>query len=51
MIVTYLALVDVGKAYFFRRRPTGRPLARSLSQLERTVHRRAAAWSAREKVL
>jgi Mg2+-importing ATPase len=50
MIVTYLALVDVGKAFFFRRRPVGRPLARGLSQFERTVHRRAAAWSARERV-
>ena len=50
MISTYLALVEVGKAFFFRRRPTGRPLARGLSQFERTVHRRAAAWSARERV-
>ena len=50
MIVTYLALVEVGKVLFFRRRPVGRPLARGTPRLERTVHRRAAAWSTRERV-
>jgi len=50
MIVTYLALVEVGKVFFFRRPPVGRPLARGTPRLERTVHRRAAAWSTRERV-
>ena len=50
MIVTYLALVEIGKAFFFRSRPVGRPLSRGIPRLERTVHRRAAAWSVRERV-
>ena len=50
MIVTYLALVEVGKAFFFRRQPAGRPMARRLPRFERTVHRRAAAWSTHERV-
>ena len=51
MVVTYLALVEVGKLFFFRRfKPSGRVLATPKPRHERKLHRRAAAWSTRGPV-
>jgi Mg2+-importing ATPase len=47
MVVTYLGLVEAGKARFFRPLPGERPLARPHVPHERRVHRRAARWSRR----
>lgn len=46
LVVTYLALVELGKHLFYRAaaRPAG-PLARPRPRRERRVHRRAARWS------
>ena len=43
MIVTYLALVEVGIFLFFKPQG-GRSLARALGRGERRVARRAARW-------
>jgi P-type Mg2+ transporter len=43
MIITYLALAQVGVALFFKPRG-GRPLARAISRRERRIIRRAARW-------
>ncbi|HYA09460.1 MAG TPA: HAD-IC family P-type ATPase, partial [Gaiellaceae bacterium] len=45
MVVTYLALVEVGKYFFFKRRIVVRPLAAVRPAHERRVHRVASAWS------
>jgi Mg2+-importing ATPase len=45
MVVTYLGLVELVKARFFRPVPGERPLARPPVAHERRVHRRAARWS------
>jgi Mg2+-importing ATPase len=46
MVVTYLALVEVGKHVFFGRlRPVEQPLAVPRPQRERRVHRFASAWT------
>jgi Mg2+-importing ATPase len=51
MVVTYLALVELGKHFFFQRfKPSGRTVAIPRPPHERKLHRRAAAWSAREPV-
>jgi Mg2+-importing ATPase len=47
MVVTYLGLVEAGKARFFRPMPGERPLARPHVPHERRLHRRAARWSHR----
>jgi Mg2+-importing ATPase len=47
MVVTYLALVEVGKYLFFKGRIQVRPLAIRRPRRERRVHRRAAGWSTR----
>jgi len=49
MIVTYLALAQLGVAYFFRPQG-GRSLARVLGRHERQIGRRAARWSGRTRV-
>jgi P-type Mg2+ transporter len=49
MIVTYLALAQLGVAYFFRPQG-GRSLARVLGRHERQIGRRAARWSVRAPV-
>jgi Mg2+-importing ATPase len=47
MVVTYMALVEVGKHFFFGHfEPSGRTLAIPKSHRERKLHRRAAVWSA-----
>ena len=46
MIATYLALAEIGKAFFFRPRG-GRALARQVGRRERRVARRAARWQHR----
>jgi Mg2+-importing ATPase len=46
MAVTYLALVEVGKYFFFKERIRVRPLAVRRPWHERLTHRRAARWSA-----
>jgi hypothetical protein len=49
MVVTYLALVELGKYTFFTRlRAAKRPLAVSPSRRERHVRRRGAGWSIRK---
>ncbi len=45
MIVTYLGIVEVGKARFFRPQPGEPPLARRRERRERRIHRLAARWS------
>jgi Mg2+-importing ATPase len=45
MVVTYLGLVEVGKARFFRPTPGARPLARRRDRHVRRIHRVAARWS------
>lgn len=45
MVVTYLGLVEAGKARFFRPTPGERPLARTHVPRERLLHRVAARWS------
>jgi P-type Mg2+ transporter len=45
MVVTYLALVEVGKYLFFKGRIHVRPLAIRPPRHQRHVHRRAARWS------
>ena len=47
MVVTYLALVEVGKYFFFKRRIVVRPLAVARPPHARRVDRVAAAWSHR----
>jgi Mg2+-importing ATPase len=51
MVVTYLALVELGKYFFFKGRIRVRPLAIRGPTHERHVHRRAAGWSRRRPVL
>jgi Mg2+-importing ATPase len=43
MIITYLALAQLGVAFFFKPRG-GRPLARTLGRHERDLRRRAPRW-------
>jgi Mg2+-importing ATPase len=43
MIATYLALAELGKAYFFKPRG-GHPLAQAITRRERRIVRRAARW-------
>ena len=43
MIVTYLALAQIGVALFFKPQG-GRPLARAISAAERRISRRASRW-------
>jgi Mg2+-importing ATPase len=51
MVVSYLALVELGKYVFFRARlPRAGGLARPRPAHERRVHRRAARWSRRRPV-
>jgi Mg2+-importing ATPase len=45
MIVTYLAVAEVGVAYFFRKRTGTAPLAHRRSRQHRRVHRLATRWS------
>ena len=45
MVITYLGLVELGKARFFRPRRGVEPLARRKTRQERRMHRRAARWS------
>ncbi len=45
MIVTYLAVAEVGVAYFFRHRTGTAPLAHERSRRNRRVHRFATRWS------
>jgi Mg2+-importing ATPase len=45
MVVTYLGIVEAGKARFFRPQPDKPPLARRRGRLERRIHRLAARWS------
>jgi Mg2+-importing ATPase len=45
MVITYLSLVELGKARFFRTVPTGKPLARPVERRQRLVQRLAARWS------
>ena len=45
MIVTYLAVAEVGVAYFFRKRKGIAPLAHRRSRQHRRVHRVATRWS------
>ena len=47
MVVTYLGLVEVGKARFFRAPPPEKPLARPRGPRERRMHRVATRWSRR----
>ncbi len=51
MAVTYLALVEAGKYFFFKERIRVRPLAIRRPSHERRMHRRAAAWSAARRAL
>jgi P-type Mg2+ transporter len=44
MIITYLALAQLGVALFFKPRG-GRPLARAVGRYERHVGRRASRWN------
>lgn len=46
MVATYLVLVELVKARFFRVRPGPRPLAQRPTEWERRVHRRAFRWGA-----
>ena len=50
MIVTYLALAQLGVAYFFRPKRDGPSLARALGRHERQIGRRASRWSGRARV-
>ncbi len=45
MVITYLGLVEMGKARFFRPTPGERPLARPHVPRERRLHRVATRWS------
>lgn len=45
MVATYLGLVELGKARFFRAPPPERPLARPRPPRERRILRRAVRWS------
>jgi Mg2+-importing ATPase len=45
MMITYLGLVELGKARFFRPTPGERPLARPHVARERRLHRIAIRWS------
>ncbi|HXY86393.1 MAG TPA: magnesium-translocating P-type ATPase [Gaiellaceae bacterium] len=47
MVGTYLALVETGKYFFFKRPIHLRPLAIRRARRERRIHRRAARWSTR----
>jgi Mg2+-importing ATPase len=47
MVITYLGLVELGKARFFRAVPTGKPLARPMERRQRLVQRLATRWSHR----
>ena len=52
MVVTYLALVELGKYFFFTRLGgVARPLAIRPRRRERRVQRRAAGWSLRRPAL
>jgi len=52
MVVTYLALVELGKYLFFTRLgQAARPLAIKPPQKERRIQRRAAGWSTRRRFL
>jgi hypothetical protein len=52
MVVTYLALVELGKYFFFTRLGQGaRPLAIRPPHKERRIQRRAAGWSLRRASL
>jgi Mg2+-importing ATPase len=50
MVVTYLALAELGKRRFFRPRRGPRPLAAPRRPHERRVHRRAAPWTQRRRL-
>ena len=45
MIVTYLALAQLGVALFFKPRGGDRPLARAVGRHERRIGRRASRWA------
>ena len=45
MVITYLGLVELGKARFFRPGPPVEPLAKPKPARERRVHRVASRWS------
>jgi Mg2+-importing ATPase len=47
MVITYLALVEVGKYWFFQLRHPRGPLARRKPPHQRRIHRRAHRWSRR----
>jgi hypothetical protein len=47
MVVTYLALAEVGKAGFFRPERGEEPLAKKRERRERRIHRLAPRWSIR----
>ncbi len=52
MVVTYLALVELGKYVFFTRLgQAARPLAIKPPRKERHIQRRAAGWSLRRPSL
>ncbi len=52
MVVTYLALVELGKYLFFTRLgQAARPLAIKPPHKERRIQRRAAGWSTRRRLL
>jgi hypothetical protein len=52
MVVTYLALVELGKYVFFTRLgQAARPLALKPPHKERRIQRRAARWSIRRRFL
>ena len=51
-VVTYLALVELGKYVFFTRLgQAARPLAIKPPRKERRIQRRAAGWSTRRRFL
>ena len=50
MIVTYLALAQLGVALFFRPQG-GRSLARAIGRHERQIGRSASRWSGRARVI
>jgi Mg2+-importing ATPase len=45
LAVVYLALVELGKAWFYRTVRRGAPIAVPRSRRHRHVHRRATRWS------
>jgi P-type Mg2+ transporter len=50
MVAVYLALAELGKAWFYRPRPGTAPIARQRPGRLRRIERRAARWSHQAKV-